>query len=141
MVWDKPTILAALRKLHKQGADLSYNALAKQQQPLVSAAAYHFGSYRSAVERAGVDYAEIVRRPRWTKAGIIKLIKDGPQGRRAAALVGHHQAAGRAGQGRLRQPAAAAVRQLGPGPARGRPGRRRRQPLPQVDAGDGRVAS
>ena len=76
MVWDKPTILASLKKLHKQGADLSYNALARQQQSLVSAAAYHFGSYRSAVEKAGVDYAGIVRRPRWTKAGIVKLIKE-----------------------------------------------------------------
>ena len=76
MVWDKPKILAALKKLHKQGAELSYNALARQQQSLVSAAAYHFGSYRAAVEKAGVDYAEIVRRPRWTKAGIIRLVKD-----------------------------------------------------------------
>ncbi len=76
MVWDKPTILASLKKLHKQGADLSYNALAKGQQSLVSAAAYHFGSYRLAVERAGVDYAEVIRRPRWTKAGIIRLVKD-----------------------------------------------------------------
>ena len=75
MVWDKPTILAALKKLHKQGGELSYNALARQQQSLVSAAAYHFGSYRGAVEKAGIDYAQIVRRPRWTKAGIIKLVK------------------------------------------------------------------
>ena len=76
MVWDKATILAALKRLHKQGAELSYGAVAKRQQSLVSAAAYHFGSYRSAVERAGIDYAAVVRRPRWTKAGIIKLVKD-----------------------------------------------------------------
>ena len=80
MVWDKPTILASLKKLHKQGADLSYNALAKQQQSLVSAAAYHFGSYRLAVEKAGIDYAEVVRRPRWTKAGIIRQIKEARKG-------------------------------------------------------------
>src|SRR5580765_977651 len=77
MVWDKPQILKALKKLYKEGADLSYNALARKYQPLVSAAAYHFGSYRSAVEKAGVDYAGIVRRPRWTRAAIIKLIKNG----------------------------------------------------------------
>ena len=62
MVWDKPQILKALKKLYKEGADLSYNALAKKYQPLVSAAAYHFGSYRSAVEKAGVDYAGVARR-------------------------------------------------------------------------------
>ncbi|HEX4794082.1 MAG TPA: hypothetical protein VH370_09835 [Humisphaera sp.] len=77
MVWDKPQILKALKKLYKEGADLSYNALAKKYQPLVSAAAYHFGSYRSAVEKAGVDYAGVARRPRWTRSAIIKLIKNG----------------------------------------------------------------
>ncbi len=75
MVWSKPEIIKALRKLHRAGRDLSYNALAAKQQSLVSAAAYHFGSYRTAVEAAGIDYAEVVRRPRWTKPNIIKLIK------------------------------------------------------------------
>src|SRR4051812_14868541 len=80
--WDKVDILQALKKLHKEGRDLSYTQLAKKMQPLVSAAAYHFGSYRAAVERAGIAYAEVVRRPRWTKPQIIKLIK---QAKRAGA--------------------------------------------------------
>ena len=71
MLWDKDQIVRALRKLHRSGADLSYNALARKKQSLVSAAAYHFGSYRKAVEKAGIDYAEVTRRPRWTKAAII----------------------------------------------------------------------
>ncbi len=76
MVWDKPRILQKLRELNRGGRDLSYNALAKTLQALVSAAAYHFGSYRKAVEKAGIDYAEVSRRPRWTKPLIIKLIKN-----------------------------------------------------------------
>ena len=80
MIWDKPEILRTLKKLHKAGQDLSYNALARKRQPLVSAAAYHFGSYRKAVERAGIDYAEVTRRPRWTKQKIIALIKGGKRG-------------------------------------------------------------
>src|ERR1700712_3726503 len=76
LAWDKPRILAALRQLDKAGKELSYNALAKTQQSLVSAAAYHFGSYRGAIEKAGIDYAEVTRRPRWTKQAIIKLIKE-----------------------------------------------------------------
>src|SRR4051794_40430236 len=75
MIWTKDEIVRSLKKLHKAGDDLSYNALARKRQPLVSAAAYHFGSYRKAVERAGIDYATVVRRPRWTKAAIINLIK------------------------------------------------------------------
>src|ERR1019366_7810171 len=76
MVWDKSEILKTLKNLHKQGADLSYNALAASQQSLVSAAAYHFGSYRKAVEKAGIGYDIIIRRPRWTKTAIIALIKS-----------------------------------------------------------------
>lgn len=77
MVWDKPRILKELKRLERRGTDLSYNALARKHQPLLSAAAYHFGSYRKAVERAGIDYAEVTRRPRWTKPRIIALIKKG----------------------------------------------------------------
>lgn len=76
MVWDKPRIKSELKKLHRAGANLSYNALAKKKQSLVSAAAYHFGSYRSAVEAAGIDYADVTRRPRWSKPLIIRLIKE-----------------------------------------------------------------
>ena len=75
MVWNKSEIIKSLRKLHRAGTELSYNALAKRHQSLVSAAAYHFGSYRAAVEAAGIDYAEVTRRPRWTKPLIIRLIK------------------------------------------------------------------
>jgi hypothetical protein len=74
--WDKQSILKKLRSLDRQGEDLSYTKLARTLQPLVSAAAYHFGSFRAAVEKAGIDYADVTRRPRWTKQRIIKLIKD-----------------------------------------------------------------
>ena len=61
MIWDKPRILQELRRLHRDGADLSYSHLARQQQALLSAAAYHFGSYRIAIEKAGIDYAEVIQ--------------------------------------------------------------------------------
>ena len=79
-VWDKERILKTIKEFHKGGKDLSYNRLAKKVQPLVSAAAYHFGSYRKAVERAGIDYAEVTRRPRWSKPKIIGLIKSAKRG-------------------------------------------------------------
>ena len=75
MVWDKPAILKELQRLHKAGKDLSYNGLARSMQSLVSAAAYHFGSYRRAVQLAGIDYSEVIRRPRWTRQRIIALLK------------------------------------------------------------------
>ena len=76
MKWDKARILSALRKLHRAGANLAYSALAKRNQALLSAAAYHFASYRDAIEQAGIDYAVITRRPRWTKQAIIAQSKQ-----------------------------------------------------------------
>lgn len=76
VAWDKERIVTTLRQFQKKGEDLSYNRLAKKHQSLVSAAAYHFGSYRKAVERAGIDYASVTRRPRWTKQLIITQIKQ-----------------------------------------------------------------
>jgi len=75
MPWTKKSILQQLRRLHKAGTQLSYNLMAARYQALVSAAAYHMGSYRRAVELAGIPYADVTRRPRWTRARIITLIK------------------------------------------------------------------
>src|SRR5678815_895597 len=76
MKWDKASISARLRKLHRASKPLSYSGLARHHQSLLSAAAYHFGSYRKAIEKAGIDYSEVIRRPRWTKKRIIELIKQ-----------------------------------------------------------------
>ena len=62
-------------RLHRKGEDLSYNRLAAKNQALVSAAAYHFGSFRQAVQESGIDYADVLRRPRWSQGRIIELIK------------------------------------------------------------------
>jgi hypothetical protein len=75
-MWNKDKILKALRAARREGHRLSYNAMAERKQALVSAAAYHFGSYRRAVEKAGIDYEEVLRRPRWSKPLIIRLIKQ-----------------------------------------------------------------
>jgi hypothetical protein len=76
MIWTKERILAELKALHKKGVDVSYSKLAARKQSLVSAAAYHFGSYRIAIQKAGIDYAEIARRPRWSKQTVIATIKQ-----------------------------------------------------------------
>jgi hypothetical protein len=76
MRWNRDKILQRIRQLHRGNRDLSYNAMCRQEQSLVSASAYHFGSYRRAVEQAGINYADVLRRPRWTRQQIIQLIKS-----------------------------------------------------------------
>jgi hypothetical protein len=76
MIWTRPRILKKLQQLHRSGRTLAYSKLAREQQSLVSAAAYHFGSYRNAIAKAGIDYADVLQRPRWTRQRIIVLIKQ-----------------------------------------------------------------
>jgi hypothetical protein len=80
MIWTKDKILAELRRLSRTGARLSYVAMTQSHQSLVSAAAYHFGSYRQAVEAAGLDYAALRARPRWNKQNVIALLKQARRG-------------------------------------------------------------
>lgn len=75
-MWNKESIIKAIRAARRARQNISYNAMAAKKQALVSAAAYHFGSYRQAVEKAGIDYDEVMRRPRWSKPLIIRLIKQ-----------------------------------------------------------------
>lgn len=76
MIWNQDHILSELAGLHRAGQDLSYNRLSRANQSLVSAAAYHFGSYRDAVTAAGIDYAEVSLRPRWTKENVVDAIRS-----------------------------------------------------------------
>lgn len=77
MQWNKPRLIQKIRQLYRSGEDMSYNAMCRKLQALVSASAYHFGSYRRAVQAADLDYAAIIRRPRWTRQAVIKEIKKG----------------------------------------------------------------
>jgi len=62
--WTRPRIVAAIKKLHQQGEDLSYTGM-KQQRPYLLVAARradNFGSWQAAIEAAGLDYAGVARR-------------------------------------------------------------------------------
>ncbi|MGA3068466.1 MAG: hypothetical protein ABSF29_16615 [Tepidisphaeraceae bacterium] len=75
MTWTRERIIRDLARLRRAGKDISYNAMARKEQALLSAAAYHFRSYRRAVEQAGMDYVDVLRRPWWTRKKIIEMIK------------------------------------------------------------------
>jgi len=75
--WTKQKIVARIRELEQVGEDLSYNRIATERQGLLSAANYHFGSWREAVEKAGIDYDKDVRRiPKWTEERILDTIRQ-----------------------------------------------------------------
>jgi len=74
--WDSGLVARTIRQLHEQGVDVSYGSMVKSHQPVVLAARHYFGSYKLAVETAGIDYASIRLRPKWTAVKVIKMVRD-----------------------------------------------------------------
>lgn len=74
--WSKEAIAQEIRKMHSDEADLNYATIAQGQVALLRAATRYFGSWRSAVEYAGLDYEEIRRYRSWTKERILESIRD-----------------------------------------------------------------
>lgn len=76
MRWDQNNIIEAIRQLHRESADLSFNAAQENHLGLMRAAALHYGSWKCAIESAGLDYAQISRYRRWTRARVLTAIRD-----------------------------------------------------------------
>jgi hypothetical protein len=71
--WSRDRILERIRELHEQGEDLSWRHVSTQVDPQLAAAATkrkHFGSWRSAVTNAGLDYSQIRRYKEWDEETI-----------------------------------------------------------------------
>ncbi len=76
--WSKERIIEDIKELNAKGEDLSHEAAKNRHGALVSAASSkrYFGSWRAAIEAAGLDYAKIRRINRWTEDKIISTIRS-----------------------------------------------------------------
>lgn len=78
-VWTNERITARIRELHAQGADLSWRYVSLQLDPSLAAAATkssHFGSWKTALEQAGLDYEQIRRYRDWSDEEVIRSMRD-----------------------------------------------------------------
>ncbi len=77
--WTRERILSRIRELHAGGADLSWRNVSTKIDPQLAAAATkksHFGSWRAAIQAAGLDYGEIRRYKAWTDEVILDAIRE-----------------------------------------------------------------
>jgi hypothetical protein len=68
--------LQEIRRLHDEGAELYYSAAERNHLNLVRAAAWHFGTWRLAVEQAGLDYESLSRYRRWSRERVVERIRE-----------------------------------------------------------------
>jgi len=60
-VWTPERVTSEILEMQQQGVDLRHGSVQEKYKRLVSAAIRYFGSWRAAVEAAGVDYEELRR--------------------------------------------------------------------------------
>src|SRR5712691_2322505 len=75
--WSKGLVIKAIRRRLRAKQDLAPGHLSQYEKPLYLAAVHHFGSYRAAVEAAGIDYEKVLRPPghRWPEHKVLAEIK------------------------------------------------------------------
>ncbi len=76
-VWTREKLVEAIRELHAVGVDLSPTAIQRTHSALFSSARSrsHFGTWRAAIEAAGLDYDGIKRvQQRWNRDEILEQI-------------------------------------------------------------------
>src|SRR5438876_1097769 len=77
--WSRERILDRIRELHGKGEDLSWRHVSTQVDPQLAAAATkrkHFGSWRAAIEGAGLKYGDIRRYQQWNEQAVIDRLKE-----------------------------------------------------------------
>ncbi len=76
--WSKSRIISTIKELHGQGVDLSFRAMMlSKYAPMVYAAIRpnHFGSWKHALEAAGLESNEIYRYRSWDDDAILSEIR------------------------------------------------------------------
>lgn len=76
MRWTRKGIIAEIKRLHASGAALNYAAAQAEHLNLVRAASWHFGTWRHAVEKAGISYQDISKYRRWNRERIIARVRE-----------------------------------------------------------------
>lgn len=77
--WTNERIVERLQELAAKGADLSWRHVSLKLDPTLAAAAvkrHHFGSWRAALEAAGLDYDLIRRYHDWDEKEVVRRIQE-----------------------------------------------------------------
>jgi len=69
--WSRERIAEKIRKLHEAGVPLHTEHMKKTNGKLLAAAEAYFGSWKAALESAGIDYDSVRRTTEWTRDRVL----------------------------------------------------------------------
>ncbi len=76
LVWNRDTVMLEIARLHKQGVALNYGEMQRTHIRLLRAGMRYFGTWREAIEAAGINYEEVRRYQAWTDERIVEKIQE-----------------------------------------------------------------
>lgn len=74
--WSKDEIAMEIRSLYLDGKELNYTSVERNHLALLRAACRYFGSWKDAIEYAGLDYDRIRKYKAWTNEKILARIQE-----------------------------------------------------------------
>jgi len=76
--WSRDAVIRELRRFRRERLPMHHQGMSRQMPELVTAAYRYFGTYRRAVEAAGINYLDVRIRPQriWDKRRIISELKQ-----------------------------------------------------------------
>jgi hypothetical protein len=74
--WTRKGIIEEIRRLHAAGEELNYKAVEENHLNLVRAASWHFGTWKRAIEKSGLDYEDVSKYQKWSRERVIARIKE-----------------------------------------------------------------
>jgi hypothetical protein len=74
--WTRKTIISEIKRLHDANEELYYSKAEDNHLNLVRAAGWHFGTWRRAIEAAGIDYESLSKYQRWNKKKVVERIRE-----------------------------------------------------------------
>jgi len=74
--WTRKNIVAEIKRLHAENVELNYSSAETNHLYLVRAAAWHYGTWRRAIEAAGLEYESLAKYQRWNRKRIVARIRE-----------------------------------------------------------------
>ncbi len=74
--WNEERVINEIKAWYAEGKPLFSHHMRKHYQELLAAGIRYFGSWKQAVESAGIEYSQIRRYNHWTKENIVQTIQS-----------------------------------------------------------------
>jgi hypothetical protein len=75
-LWSREAVVFEILDRHRTGSPLNYTTIESEDLRLMRAACYYFGTWKAAIQAAGLNYAAIRKYKSWSQEEIVARIQE-----------------------------------------------------------------